>query len=220
MLLAILGPLQRLNDHAGRIGGWLGVTAMALMVVAILLQVFFRYVLNNALPWPDEAARFMMLWLTGMMAPIAFRRGGMVAITSILEMAPGRLFVALNIALLLVSLVVLVIGARLGWDHVQSGWLFSSASLKLPLWLIGMKSVKIKLAWMFMSLFVGVVLMIFVNVELLLRALISAMGGQGTLRAIPGAVKKPGDAGADGQEARHDPDGARRGPTPASGGGA
>jgi len=33
------------------------------MVIVILLQVFFRYVLNNALPWPDELARFLMLWM-------------------------------------------------------------------------------------------------------------------------------------------------------------
>jgi len=153
--------------------------------------VFFRYVLNNALPWPDEAARFMMLWLTGLMAPIAFRRGGMVAITSILELAPRRLFTALNLLLLLISLCVLVIGARLGWDHVQSGWLFSSASLKVPLALIGLKSVKIKLAWMFMSLLVGIWLMILVNVELLLRAVIAAMGGGDALRPVPGVSVIP-----------------------------
>jgi len=55
--------------------------AQALMVLVILLQVFFRYVLNNALAWPDEAARFLMLWMTGLAAPSAFCWGGFVAIT-------------------------------------------------------------------------------------------------------------------------------------------
>ena len=64
-LLTILKPLEWFNDWAGRIGRNLSVAAIAIMVIVILLQVFFRYVLNNALPWPDEAARFMMLWLTG-----------------------------------------------------------------------------------------------------------------------------------------------------------
>ena len=49
------------------------------LVLAILVQVVFRYGFNNALPWPDEAARFCMLWMTGLMAPTAFRRGGFVA---------------------------------------------------------------------------------------------------------------------------------------------
>ena len=83
VMLMVIRPLQWVNDIAGRIGRALSVFAIAVMVIVILTQVFFRYVLNNALPWPDEAARFMMLWLTGLMAPVAMRQGGMVAISSV-----------------------------------------------------------------------------------------------------------------------------------------
>lgn len=62
-MLVLIKPLEWFNDMAGYIGRQLSVFAMGLMVVIILTQVFFRYVLNNALPWPDEAARFLMLWL-------------------------------------------------------------------------------------------------------------------------------------------------------------
>ena len=72
-MLTVLRPLQFVNDIAGRIGRALSVFAIAVMVIVILTQVFFRYVLNNALPWPDEAARFMMLWLTGLRARAALR---------------------------------------------------------------------------------------------------------------------------------------------------
>jgi len=184
-MLIVLAPLQWLNDVAGRIGRALSVFAIATMVVVILTQVFFRYVLNNALPWPDEAARFMMLWLTGLMAPVAFRQGGMVAITSVIEALPRPVFAAISLALLVVSLTVLLVAFQLGIKHVNSGWLFSSSSLKLPLSLIGMKSVKLKLAWMYMSMFTGVCLMILVNVELILRSVIAALGGAGKLRPVP-----------------------------------
>ena len=80
ILKSLLIPFQIWNDVALKIGRAVGIVAIGLMVLAILIQVFFRYVLNNALPWPDEAARFMMLWLTGLMAPTAYRRGGFVAI--------------------------------------------------------------------------------------------------------------------------------------------
>ncbi|MDA9735148.1 TRAP transporter small permease subunit, partial [SAR116 cluster bacterium] len=55
-----------------KIGRNLAWIAIFLMVIVILLQVFFRYVLNNALPWPDELARFLMLWMTGFIAPSAY----------------------------------------------------------------------------------------------------------------------------------------------------
>lgn len=175
-LLGLISALKWVNDWTGRIGTALSVGALGLMVVVILTQVFCRYVLNAALPWPDEAARFLMLWLTGLMAPIALRQGGMVAITGVLESFPRPLFKVISILLMLVGFAVLIVAAQLGWKHVNSGWLFASASLKVPLSLIGMKSVKIKLAWMYMSLLVGVWLMLLVTVELLVRMVFDLFG--------------------------------------------
>jgi TRAP-type C4-dicarboxylate transport system permease small subunit len=194
-LLTILRPLQWLNDLTGRVGRWLSIGAIAIMVAVILLQVFCRYVLNNALPWPDEAARFMMLWLTGLMAPVAFRHGGMVAITGVLELLPRQLVSAFSLLLLVTSLAVLVVGAQMGLKHVDAGWLFASSSLKLPLFLIGMKSVKIKLAWMYMSLLVGVWLMILVNIELILRSIVVALGGANRLRPVQMPGQNVAEAG-------------------------
>mgnify|MGYP003388177999 CR=1 FL=1 len=68
-----LAPFQVFNDLVLPLGRGIAVACIALMVVCILIQVFFRYVLNNALPWTNEAARFLMLWITGLIArpPIA-----------------------------------------------------------------------------------------------------------------------------------------------------
>ena len=186
-MLMVLRPLQLVNDIAGRIARALSVFAIAVMVIVILTQVFFRYMLNNALPWPDEAARFMMLWLTGLMAPVAMRQGGMVAITSVLDAFPRPLFKLVSLLLLVMSLTVLIVGVQLGWKHVDSGWLFSSSSLKIPMFIVGLKSFKIKLAWMYMSLFTGICLMVLVNVELILRSLITSLGGGDRLQQFPGS---------------------------------
>lgn len=185
-LLGVLTPLQVMNDIVLRFGRGVAVFAMVMMVAAILIQVFFRYVLNNALPWPDEAARFMMLWMTGLIAASAYRRGGFVAIDMVESLMSRRVAALLSLALLFLSLLVLVIGLKLGWSHVNGGWLFNSASLKLPLEVIGYGVVRIKLAWMYLSLFVGLVLLTSVNIELILRSIIT-LGGRGDdLRPIPG----------------------------------
>ena len=59
-LVRIIGGV---NDRVLRLGRGLGCIALALTVIAILLQVYYRYVLNNALPWPEEAARALMIWM-------------------------------------------------------------------------------------------------------------------------------------------------------------
>lgn len=43
------------------------------MTAVILLQVVCRYFFGNALAWPEELARFMMVWMTFLVAPYAYR---------------------------------------------------------------------------------------------------------------------------------------------------
>ena len=127
-----------------------------------------RYVLNNALPWPDEAARFLMLWMTGFMGPAAYRRGGFVAIDMVSRFLPRVPVLLFALFLLGLSLAVLVVALKFGFLHVKSGWLFSSSTLKIPLQLFGGKAVAIKLAWTHLSLYVGVILLLTVTIELIL----------------------------------------------------
>ena len=59
LLRALLAPFARFNDWVLPVGRWIAIVLMGIMVAAILVQVFWRYVLNDALPWPEEAARFL-----------------------------------------------------------------------------------------------------------------------------------------------------------------
>ncbi|QFS84845.1 TRAP transporter small permease [Roseivivax sp. THAF197b] len=176
LIRGILLPIQIWNDWVLWLGRGLAIVALAVMVAVILAQVWFRYVLNNALPWPDEAARFLMLWMTGLAAPSGLRAGGFVAIDMLTEALPRRLADIVILVLLGLAMTVLLMGIQLGWNHVNSGWLFASSSLRLPLDLVGGTSIKIKLAWMYMSIFVGMVLMAIVNVELILRRILMIAG--------------------------------------------
>jgi len=172
-LLLLFNILQNINTIILRIGRQLAWIAILLMVIVIIIQVFFRYVLNNALPWPDELARFFMLWMTGLIAPSAYRWGGFVSIDMFQRFLPKILSNILIFLILLVSLTVLLIGFEMGLRHINAGWIFSSSSIKIPFSLIGGKTEAMKLAWMYMSLPVGIFLLILVNVELSLRNILS-----------------------------------------------
>ncbi len=172
-LLFIFKYLEIINTFILRIGRQLAWIAILLMVIVIIIQVFFRYVLNNALPWPDEVARFLMLWMTGLIAPTAYRWGGFVSIDMLERFLPKILSSLLIFTILLISLIVLLIGFEMGLKHINAGWIFSSSSIKIPFSLIGGKTEAMKLAWMYMSLPVGIFLLILVNFELLLRNILS-----------------------------------------------
>ena len=172
-LLLLFNILQNINTFILRVGRQLAWIAIFLMVIVIIIQVFFRYVLNNALPWPDEVARFFMLWMTGLIAPSAYRWGGFVSIDMFQRFLPKILSNILIFLILLVSLTVLLIGFEMGLKHINAGWIFSSSSIKIPFSLIGGKTEAMKLAWMYMSLPVGIFLLILVNIELALRNILS-----------------------------------------------
>ncbi|WP_171101512.1 TRAP transporter small permease [Ruegeria sp. HKCCD7255] len=187
-LASVLAPIAFVNETVLRIGRAVGVVAIALMVIAILIQVFFRYVLGNALPWPDEAARFCMLWMTGLMAPTAFRRGGFVAIDMLPLMLPRVLGQLLMLCLLLVSLLVLLVAVNIGWSEVTGfGGKFATAALYLPTSLGFDEWYRIPRSWMMASLLVGIILLVAVNIELILRAIVTLMGGKDLLPEIADA---------------------------------
>ena len=58
-------------------------------------------------------------------------------------------------------------------DSINAGWIFNSSSIKIPFHLIGGKPEPIKLAWMYMSLPVGIIFLISVNIELILRNILT-----------------------------------------------
>ena len=207
VLLGVLRPLAWINDRLLAVARAVSVVLLGLMVLAILVQVFFRYALGSALPWPEESARFGMLWLVGLMAPVGYRHGGFVAIDMLERALPPRLGAALVLALALVALVVLVYALPLSSDHVRSGCLFRSSTLWIPftlelalplpgtglaLTLCGDAPsfalepgwIKLPLAATYASLYVGLQLLLMVNVELLLRMVGGLLGGEERMPAL------------------------------------
>ncbi len=188
LILGLANGIGAVNAALLALGRWLGAACVALMLLTILVQVFFRYVLGDALAWPEEAARFLMLWMTGLMAPTAYRRGGFVSIEMLVRLLPRRPAALLALLLLGLSLLVLVVGLRIGWSEVTGlGGRFTTDSLSVPT--VDLSGwVKVPKAWMMASLVVGMTLLISVCVELMLRTLVALFGTQSDLRVIPEMV--------------------------------
>ncbi|UTS80306.1 TRAP transporter small permease [Phaeobacter piscinae] len=186
-VLSVLSILRPLNTGLLAVGRWVGVFAIGLMVLAILIQVFFRYVLGSALPWPDEAARFCMLWMTGLMAPTALRSGGFVAIDVVDSLLRGWLFHLLQLLLLMIGLTVLIVGLQIGYKEVTGlGGRFATASLYLPTSLGFDSWFRVPRSWMMLSLLVGIGLLILVNIELILERIVRLFGQGDRLPERPG----------------------------------
>ena len=180
VLFGLLWPLERFNTAVLAIGRVIAVVALAIMVILILGQVFFRYVLADAPNWTEEGARFGMLWMTGLMAPMAFRMGGFVSIDMLERALPRVMSGLLTLLLLAITLWVLVIA----WDKGLNNHIDAisgkgcSASLRWPFGFeIGKCGNRFQNNYQYASLWVGVNLLILVNIELMIRQVIKLMGG-------------------------------------------
>ncbi len=181
VLFGVLWPLERFNTAILALGRALAMAALAIMVCLILGQVFFRYVLNDAPNWTEEGARFGMLWMTGLMAPLAYRMGGFVSIDMLERALPKFVSALLTLTLLCIALWVLIVFWDRGWNnHVDTmSGKGCSSSLRWPFGFeIGKCGAKFQNRFQYASLFVGVNLLILVNLELILRQIIK-LGGQG-----------------------------------------
>ncbi|MCW1952214.1 MAG: TRAP transporter small permease subunit [Octadecabacter sp.] len=191
LMVAVLGlaclirPISAVQAHAAineslhKIGKAISIGALIAMVSFILLQVFMRYALNDAPNWTEEAARFGMLWMTGLMAPVAYRHGGFVAIDMLERALAPRLSALLTLILFAMSLAVLLVMWDKGLNnHVDSlSGRGCSSTLRWPFGIeIGKCRAKFSNYYQYIALWIGVNLLILVCAELILRQALKLFG--------------------------------------------
>lgn len=201
VLMAPLRALTFVNSGLLAVGRFLAWICLGIMVVTILIQIVWRYMPGlDALNWTEEFARFLMLWMTGLIAPSGYRWGGFVAIDMLTRALPRVPSLLLMLVILLLSLVVLVTGVYLGYGEVTGfGGRFASATLWVPFEIsldplgIAFEWTKLGKKYMFASLWVCCMLLTLVNIELILKTLIGLVDRDADLPDDPAMVR----AGAD-----------------------
>lgn len=93
------------------------------MAAVVFIQVFFRYVLDAALPWPEETARILIVWLSFLGAYMAMRERKHIGFGVLVEKLPLRLkmlvIVIGRVFVILFLLVVFKEGVRFVREHVD-----------------------------------------------------------------------------------------------------
>jgi TRAP-type C4-dicarboxylate transport system permease small subunit len=91
---------------------------LAAMTAVILLGVAFRYVLEAPLPWSEELAKLLMLWIVFLGASAGIQRGEHVTIDFLLQRFPRWAAAAVDLAYRALGLVFLGVVFWFGWSLV------------------------------------------------------------------------------------------------------
>lgn len=178
---AILG-LGRFNALFAKAARLIALSLVGLMTAAVLVQVFFRYILNSPISWTEEFSIFAMIWMAFLVAPIAYRSGANVSIEVIRNLFKGPALAVLQLVMTVLILAILVILFRHSLLYVQRG--FGSTASSLP----------IAMGWIYIAMPLGLGGMIVVGVELLLRGLHELIWPAEPLPRLPGHPE-PGMSG-------------------------
>lgn len=111
---------QTLLDGVDRVVSWIIIGAMATLTFVVVLQVFFRYVLNDSLRWGWDIPRLCFIWVILLSIPLGIRYNAHVGIDILVQrFGPGarRATLLFNAAFMMVlSLAAAYYGAVLAYD--------------------------------------------------------------------------------------------------------
>lgn len=83
----------------------------AVMTFTLIIQVFLRYVLKTSIPFSEELARYLMIWVVFLAAGLALKEDAHISIRVLVDRFRGRARLWLNLGaqiLLLIFLVLLI----------------------------------------------------------------------------------------------------------------
>ena len=124
---------KRLQKITDTILSFAAFILIAGVVLVILLQVFYRFVLKLPLSWSEELSRFLFVWMVYIGTYIALRRGIVLSITMFIDKLPKQIKkwekIFSNLLMCFYLIIVLVQGINISIINLKQ----PSPVLRMPM---------------------------------------------------------------------------------------
>jgi TRAP-type transport system small permease protein len=147
--------LKSLLDWLCRVVMLVIMLSMAAIVGSISAQVFWRYVLNDSLVWPEEVSRYVFIWACCLGMSVGVRRGDLIAIDVLWVGRPKRVRLIVAIVARLLAVPLLVVFIWQGWVLMEVVVGQLTASTRVPV------------GWVYLALPVSCILALLFLLEVL-----------------------------------------------------
>jgi TRAP-type C4-dicarboxylate transport system permease small subunit len=128
-----------------------------IMTAVIFMQVLLRYVFKSPLTWPEELARYFLIWISCLGSACAVREGMHISVVFIKNKLPQSIQAAVAIGTHLLVISFFTLGMIQGFKLSVSQWIELTAALRLPM------------TYPTLAIPVGFGIMIMFDVELLIQ---------------------------------------------------
>ncbi|MBW1700414.1 MAG: TRAP transporter small permease [Deltaproteobacteria bacterium] len=127
---------EKVSKWCARITVVLVVGLSIALVLCILISIFFRYVVEYALSWPEELSMLLFAWLVILGGSLGVREGFHVRLTVIIDRFPRRIRYGLNRIITVVITLFGVVLVYAGQDLVTRTAGHLSATIEYPIVLL------------------------------------------------------------------------------------
>lgn len=116
----------------------ISVTALAILVLVVSLQVFCRYVLQNSLDWTEELARYLLIWSVLFGCSYAMKEDAHLEMSILRSMAGPHMKKVIHIFSCLMCLVFCIIMLNAGIESIENiRWSEQTTpAMQIPAWII------------------------------------------------------------------------------------
>jgi TRAP-type C4-dicarboxylate transport system permease small subunit len=107
---------RRFSGALNKLVAWVAMSLLTILVLAVLVAVFFRYVLGDSLPWSEEVARYLCVWVGFIGASVALNRRVHIGVEFFVDRLPPSLKHRVKLA---VEFVILGLLLFITWFGIE-----------------------------------------------------------------------------------------------------
>jgi len=139
---------------------------LTVMVVTVFLQVIFRFVIHSSLPWSEELARYILVWISFLGASIGVKRKAHIGVSVITNMLGGVAAKIVSVLIPFLSAVFFLFLAIYGYR------ILDIVTYQLS------PAMEISMAFPYSSITVSGVLMLLYSLQDMMKAITGKRGDQ------------------------------------------
>ncbi|MEI4488437.1 TRAP transporter small permease [Frigidibacter sp. MR17.14] len=156
-----MNTLLRCTEAISRVASVVARLMLIVVAISLLLQVILRFGFSYSLPWPEEAARYLMIWIVMISASHLVQNNELVRVDFLDLLWPKRLLIWRNLAFRALMVAMFVLIAYYGWDQAEFSARRNTAALQIS-WF-----------WPYLAIPVGAVLVVIQLIAVTVRELAS-----------------------------------------------
>ncbi|WP_353928678.1 TRAP transporter small permease [Desulfofundulus kuznetsovii] len=125
--------MEKISLAVNALAKFMVIAFLATMTLTTAAQIFFRYILNAALIWPEELNVFLMAWITFTGSSIALRNMGHIGVELFVNLLPGPLTRVVGLCTKVAILFFVVLLVKYGFSVAQMNLGVSSSALGISM---------------------------------------------------------------------------------------